>query len=211
MSPPPKRIDSGRAGHDRAQGHTLEAVVGALLVLTSIAFALQMTIVTPLSASTSSQHIENQQRATADGIMASAAESGALLDTVLYWNDTAGSYHNAPSVGYYTNNPPDTEFGRMLNRSFDEQSIAYNVNLQFVTPSGDLRERRLIHRGEPTENAVSASRSLAVRADDRLIREDGHPSNVTVASSERFFVGKAAGHNTPVYNLVRIEVVVWRI
>lgn len=210
MSPPPARRDRDGC-QDRGQGHTLESVVGALLLLTSIAFALQMTIVTPLSASTSSQHIENQQRATAEGILASAAETGTLTDTVLYWNDTRGSYHNAPAVGYYTNDPPDTEFGRMLNRSFDDQSIAYSVRLQFLTPSGDLRERRLIHRGEPTENAVSATRSVAIRADDRLIREDGHPSNVTVASSNRFFIGKADGLDTAVYNQVRVEVIVWRI
>lgn len=143
--------------------------------------------------------------------MASAAETGALTNTILYWNDSAGNYHNAPSVGYYTTDPPKTEFGHMLNRSFDDQSIAYNVNLHFVTPSGDLRERRLIYRGEPTDNAVSATRTVAVRADDRLLKETGYPSNKTVSSSDRFFVGKADGLDSAVYNSIRVEVIVWRI
>jgi hypothetical protein len=196
----------------RGQAHTLEAVVAALLLVTSIGFALQMTIVTPLSASTSSQHIENQQRATASGIMTSAAETGALTDTVLYWNDSEGRFHNTTDVGYYTNNPPDTAFGRMLEESFDEESIAYNVNLHFVTPGGEHRETELVYRGVPTENAVSASRTVAIRADDHLVNEDGVATNVTVANATKYFVGQAGGpHQTATYNLVRVEVVVWRI
>ncbi len=196
---------------ERAQAHTLEAVVAALLLVTSIGFALQMTIVTPLSASTSSQHIENQQRATASGIMASAAETGALSETVRYWNDTEGSFYGTTDLGYYTNNPPDTEFGRMLSAAFDDESIAYNVNLQYVTPSGEHREQELIYRGVPTENAVTATRTVAISGDDRLLNEDGTKSTTTVANSTKYFVGQAGGHDTMYYNQVRVEVIVWRI
>lgn len=195
----------------RAQAHTLEAVVAALLLVTSIGFALQMTIVTPLSASTSSQHIENQQRSTAAGIMASAAETGALTDTVLYWNDSEGSFHNTSDFGYYTGNPPDTDFGRMLQEAFDDESIAYNVNINFVTPSGEHREKELIYRGVPTENAVSATRTIAIRGDDRLVDVDGTQSDVTVANATTYFVGQGDGHDTVYYNSVRVEVIVWRI
>lgn len=198
-------------GSDRGQAHTLEAVVAALLLVTSIGFALQMTVVTPLSASTSSQHIENQQRATASGVMASAAETGALTDTVLYWNDTAGSFHNTSALGYYTNDPPDSAFGHMLERAFDDESIAYNVNVHFVTPGGNHRQEELIYRGVPTENAVSTTRTVGIRADDRLIDEDGSPTATTVETADKHFLGQASGHDTHFYNTVRVEVVVWRI
>ncbi len=66
----------------RAQAHTLEAIVSGMLLLASLVFALQMTAVTPLSASTSSQHIENQQQAIGHGVLASAVAEGALKPAV---------------------------------------------------------------------------------------------------------------------------------
>nr|WP_267163201.1 hypothetical protein [Halovenus salina] len=81
------------ASDDRGQALTLEAVVGAILMLAAIGFALQMTAVTPLSASTSSQHIENQLQSTSEGVLDTAADTGALREAVLYWNETTGEFH----------------------------------------------------------------------------------------------------------------------
>jgi F0F1-type ATP synthase membrane subunit b/b' len=82
---------SRRSVDERGQAFTLEAVVSAVLLLTAIAFALQVTIVTPLSASTSSQHIENQQAAVSDGLLAAEAENGTIKETLLYWNSGSNS------------------------------------------------------------------------------------------------------------------------
>ena len=72
----------------RGQIYTLEAVIAAVLLVSSLVFALQVTAVTPLSASTSNQHIENQQRASASGVLTAAEEAGILQDAVLFWNDS---------------------------------------------------------------------------------------------------------------------------
>ena len=206
--PEPRRLPP-RA---RGQAHTLEAIVGALLLLTSIGFALQMTIVTPLSASTSSQHIENQLRSVSSGVLASASETGALKDAVLYWNDTTGGFHDTTGLGYYTNAPPDNAFGDMLNRSFDQQGITYNVNVEYQTRADRTTERRMIYRGKPSEHAVVATRTVTINHEDRLLASDGTPQNHTVSNSTRFFVPDArAGGTGSVYNVVRIEVIVWRI
>lgn len=206
--PEPQRLPP----RSRGQAHTLEAVVGALLLLTSIGFALQMTIVTPLSASTSSQHIENQLRSVSAGVLSSGSETGSLQRAVLYWNDTRGAYHDTTELGYYTSAPPDNEFGDLLNRTFDQEGIAYNVNVEYQTRAGRTTERRMIYRGNPSEHAVVTTRTVVIRGNDSLIASDGTPQDLTVSNSTRFFVPDARqGGTGSVYNVVRVEVIVWRI
>ena len=157
----------------RAQVHTLEAIVAALLLLTSVVFALQMTAVTPLSASTSSQHIENQQQASAEGVLASAVESGALRRAVLYWNETGERFHNTSSETFYTVNAPPNEFGGMLERQFGDRGIAYNVRVYYRTASGNVGEQLMVNQGEPSDNAVMSARTVVLTDDARLYNETG--------------------------------------
>jgi len=205
-----------RSKEERGQAHTLESVVGAVLLLTAIAFALQVTIVTPLSASTSSQHIEGQQRSVAQGVLASAAEEGALQEAVLYWNNTGSSFHNTSTRGFYASGPPDIQFGNMLSRAFDEEGIAYNVYFTYQSSSSSVNRRPFILQGTPTDNAVSTTRTIALRNDDRLVDKDGSLDDTTVNETDSFYInnapsGAASGLSHGVYNLVRIEVVAWRI
>ena len=125
---------------ERGQAYTLEAVVAAIVLLTAVAFALQVTIVTPLSASTSSQHIEGQQRAVAQGVLASAAEDGSLERAVLYWNETGERFHNTVGQGFYTDDPPDNEFGDKLEQAFTQEGIAYNVIVRYQAQNGDINQ-----------------------------------------------------------------------
>jgi hypothetical protein len=193
---------------ERGQAHTLEGVVAGLLLLASIIFALQMTAVTPLSASTSSQHIENQQRSVASGVLATAAERDGLAEMVLYWNESRGKFHNTSDNGYYTADPPNTTLGAMLNRSFDREGISYNVYVHFQSPSGKTIQNRVVYRGVPSDNAVSASRAVTLDDDDRLYDYDLRRTNVTVNESSSFYA-QDVGPGT--YNVVRVEVVAWRI
>ena len=194
---------------DRGQAHTLEAVVAGLLLLSSVIFALQMTAVTPLSASTSSQHIENQQRSVAQGVLASAAERGSLKSTILYWNDTEGEFYGVNSIGYYTGDPPGTTFGRMLERTFDQRGISYNVDLVFETPAGDQKRKRLVYRGVPSDNAIVAARTVTLTDFDPLYEKDGRANHsAPLNDSSSFYISDVGG---AVYNVVRVEVVAWRI
>ena len=65
---------------DRGQAHTLEAFAAAILIVVGLTFALQATAVTPLSASTSNQHLENQQRAVATDLLETSAANGDLRE-----------------------------------------------------------------------------------------------------------------------------------
>jgi hypothetical protein len=193
----------------RGQAHTLEAVVAGLLLLSSLIFALQTTAVTPLSASTSSQHIENQQRSVTNGILSAAAEEGALKSTVLFWNNSSERFHGTSDIGYYTNGPPNTTFGRMLSRSFGDRSISYNVRIIFQKPNGESLRRPLVDQEVPSDNAVATSRTVTITDDDPLYSASEEPipgSGVTNATS--FYMQDIGGN---VYNVVRVEVITWRI
>ncbi|QLD85125.1 hypothetical protein HWV23_05110 [Natronomonas halophila] len=190
----------------RGQAYTLEAIIAALLIVSSLTFALQVTAVTPLSASTSNQHIENQQRASANGVLTAAQESGALKEAVLYWNDTAQRFYNTSLFNYYTNEHPDNEFGRILDRAFVGRGLAVNVELH--TP-GQSSPQPMVYRGEPSDNAVTASRMITLYDEDTLTAPGHENTNLSSASS----YGRAVPErtNSDVYNVVRVEVTVWRM
>lgn len=192
----------------RGQAHTLEAVIGGLILLAAVGFAMQMTAVTPLSASTSSQHIENQQQATAQGILAAAASEDGLERTMLYWDNRTGNFHGASEVGYYTGAVPNTSFGEMLERSYGDAGVAYNVYLIFPSESGDRIRKRLMYQGVPSDNAVAASRTVVITDRDRLVDADGSRNATTVTEASSYFaddVGDA------VFTVVEVEVVAWRV
>lgn len=198
---------------ERAQAHTLEAVVAGMLILTSLVFALQVTAVTPLSASTASQHIENQQDASAKGLLSTAADSGALKRTVLYWNDTQNHsrFHGADLNKYYSNAEPPTTFGEMLASTYGDRGLAYNVYVVHEDAATDLPARqRLVFRGQPSDHAISASHTVVVYDDDRLVGPKELPTGTNVSSAEAIYMDDAAP-NSVVYNVVRVEVIVWRM
>ena len=198
------------ASRGRGQAHTLEAVTAALLLIASIGIALQMTAVTPLSASTSSQHLENQLKSTSEGVLASAAESGGLRDAVLSWNESAGEFHGVEDRGFYSDGPPGTTLGAALNQTLDQRNVAYNVYVVYQTPGGGTERKRLVYSGQPSDHAVSAGRTVTLTDDDHLLDDDGDPTATTVADSASFFVPET-GSGNGVYNHVRVEVVTWRI
>lgn len=193
----------------RAQAHTLEGVAAALLVVLSVVFALQVTAVTPLTASTASQHLENQERAATQGVLAVAAENDTLDDALRYWNASARSFHGTSTQGYYSSGGPPTAFGTLLDETFLARGVAFNVNVHFLTPAGERGTRRLVHLGDPSDNAVSASRVVTLYDDDRLLAADGTRSSRTLADTP-YFVGDL-NESSHVYAVVEVEVVVWRM
>jgi len=195
----------------RGQAHTLEATIASLLMLSAIIFALQMTAVTPLSASTSSQHIENQQRATAEGVLATAAEEDALKPAVLYWNDSTDRFHNTTDDRkYYSGGSqyPNHRFGQLLTRAFSDSGIAYNVNFQFGTNSNSTR---YIYSGEPSDNAVAATQAVSVYDDDQIYDADESTNSTEVSSSSYASELGFSDENGNFHTTVRVEVVVWQI
>lgn len=192
---------------DRGQAITLEAFAAALLLIGGVIFALQATAITPLTASTSSQHIENQQTQVAAGLLDSAAENGSLRTALLNWNDSAGSFANVGDRGYYAEGgPTNTTFGAMLNRTFRDRGIAFNVNVVYVTETDDIRSEQMVHFGTPSDNAVSARRTLTLYDTDELTG----PTTGSLDNTSSYYAADISpGSN--VYTVVHVEVIVWRM
>jgi hypothetical protein len=191
---------------DRGQALTLEAVSGGILLLLAIGFALQMTAVTPLSASTSSQHLENQLESSGEGVLASTAESGALKTAVLNWDNSSAEFNDSSGVGYYRGEPPDNAFGDALDRAFGDRNIAYNVIVHHQLADGSRFTQRMIYQGQPSDHAVSASRTVALADADNLTAGGGP----ALEDATTFYAEDAAPGDS-LYNLVRVEVIAWRI
>ncbi len=195
---------------DRGQALTLESVTAAILILAAIGFALQMTAVTPLSASTSSQHVENQLQSTSEGVLGSSAESGALREAVLYWNSSEGEFHGAEIEPYYRSGAPPNEFGKTLDEAFSDRNVAYNVFVHYQTEDGTATQE-LVRQGQPSDHAVSASRTVELTDDDRLVDEDFSLNQTLGSLDEDEFYVEQRDEDGIHYNLVRVEVVAWRI
>ncbi|PSP97067.1 hypothetical protein BRC94_11020 [Halobacteriales archaeon QS_5_70_17] len=208
-------------GRDRGQAHTLEAVVAAVLLIGSLTFALQVTAVTPLSASTSSQHIENQQAATAEGVLAGAIEDGSLRRGLLYCDPAADDrdptfnstgddpyYVDAPTINHSGNL---TGFGERLEAAFGERSIAYNVILVYEHGGSTVR-REMIYQGTPSDNAVTASRTVALFDADNLSQPVDNATLETTGGTltDGTCYGSDSVADGSLHKVVKVEVIVWR-
>jgi len=175
----------------RGQAHTLEAFVAALLVLGGVVFALQATAVTPLSASTSNQHIENQQRAQAADLLTASAANDTLRGGVYEaWNAT------------YTNDafPDGFAFGEGLSRTFGDSRIAFNV---WVTTENGNRAT-LVEQGAPTDNAVTTSRPVV------LLDDTPAPGgNASTWGADHGVPDESPA--TELYAVTEVHITVWRI
>ncbi|WP_049911005.1 DUF7288 family protein [Halorubrum lipolyticum] len=221
--------DERRAGagatDDRAQAHTLEAFAAAILLVAGLTFALQATAVTPLSASTSNQHIENQQRAVAGDLLAASAENGDLQAAILRWN---------PENETFASSPPEVDgeaytraagpngfdaalggFGESLNRTFVDRRIAVNVELRHynTTARTERRTTSLIDMGTPSDNAVTATRTVALAADANLTAPGYENSTLgglaDGTDSGAFYAAETA--SDPLFAHVEVRIVVWRM
>lgn len=191
----------------RAQAHTLEAFVAALLLISGLIFALQATAVTPLSASTSNQHIENQQRATIQGLLGTAAENGDLEHALLQWEPDGGEpgFEGAPEDGVFVDGGPPNAFGEALNETLLSRGIAFNVYLRF-SDGEDRVQRPYVNMGSPSDNAVSATRTVGLYNSSTLTSEAaaGEP----LEEVDAFYA--PAVDDGQLYTVVEVRIVAWR-
>ncbi|WP_232820431.1 DUF7288 family protein [Halorussus litoreus] len=205
----------GNGNTSRGQAHTLEAFTAALIVVSGVLFALQATAVTPLTASTSNQHVENQHRTAAEDLLATAEANGSLRSAVTFWDAENRTFAGATSRGFYVDGGPPNDFGAALNDTFGNVStsgrrIAYNVYVRFRTPddapscSGVSSPRTMVYMGSPSDNAASATRTVALADDGDL----SGPSEGTVSAD---LYGCDAAPDDRLYNVMEVRIVVWQM
>ena len=192
---------------DRAQAHTLEAFMAALLVVSGVLFALDATAVTPLSASTSNQHIQNQQRDVANDLLAAEAENGSLRTALVDWNTSSNGFRGAGDDGYFTTGGPPNDFGAAINETFRDRRVAVNVELAYWD-GGSMARRPLVYMGSPSDNAVTASRAVTLYNATTLA--DG-TTNVSDAGADGDFYAPDAAPGSELYAVVEVRITAWRM
>ena len=183
--------------------------MAALLVVSGVLFALGATAVTPLSASTSNQHIQNQQLSTANDLLATSAASGTLLEAAVFWNTSTRGFEGSPDSGYYPAGGPPTSFGRALNATFRDQRIAFNVYVVYWTDTS-RKEVPMTYMGSPSDNAVRASRTVTLYNDTELSAPD-ESGNVSQAGANGNFYAPDIAPGNELYNVLEVRITVWRM
>jgi len=192
----------------RGQAHTLEGFVASLVILGTVAFALQATAVTPLSASTSNQQIENQQTAASESLLATLAEQGELKPAVLAWNASRSAWRGSGPRGVFSNAGPPTPFGAALNDTFGDDSVAFNVEVVHRSPDRSRNTEVLVDMGQPSDNAATATQTVVAYDDDTL---GGTNRTVANASADGEFYADDADPDGVLFNVMEVRIVVWRI
>lgn len=203
---------------DRAQIHTLEAFIGALLIVGALLFASQATAVTPLSASTSNQHIENQQQTMAEDLLTVTASDRSLQDALTFWNTSvehtpAHFAHTDPNQSTYSS-LVDTQFNHPLEGSlssaFQDGVYAYNLELRFLDTDGTFETTDMIRMGTPSDNAVTATQTVILFEDDRIANGDEEGSQLGELPEDEFWAPDVDGSSS-VYNVVEVRFTLWRM
>lgn len=197
---------------DRAQAHTLEAFVAALILVAGLVFAAQATAVTPLSASTSNQHIENQHRALAQDLLSTTAEDGSLHAAVVYWEDEENGFVGTHTDRrYYTETPTGAEHPlASALEVFNDNHLAYNIDLTYRDGEFGTEEIRMVEMGSPSDNAVATTRSVALY--DSTGVSGGTNAGTTLDElDDGAFYAADVDPDGQLYNVVEVRIVVWRL
>lgn len=199
---------------DRGQTFTLEAFVAAILLVATVAFALQAVTITSNTASVGDTEIRNQHAGLAEGVLDEAVADGSLRTTLLYWSESPGQFHNAGEDGHYDSRipptPEGTAFGDSLERAFGDRQVRYNVDLYYRNAAGERELQRLVESGTPGDDAVRVVETVTLYDNSSLVDESGTPRETTVADVEEQFYAPNVDEESPLYNVVRVEVVLWK-
>lgn len=197
---------------ERGQTFTLEAFVAAILLVSTVAFALQAVTITSNTASASDTELRGQHVGLAEGVLDRSVENGDLENTLLYWNETGNRFRGADEEeGFYISTAPNTTFGESLNDVFDGTGIRYNVNLYYRDENGEQRTQRLVEFGTPSDDAVRVAETVTLYDRTELVDVDETPrENATLDSVEDGFYAPNATPDSPLYSVIRVEVILWR-
>lgn len=193
---------------EKAQLHTLEGVAASVIMLMVIIYAIDATSMTPLTASTSSVHVESELQTLGQDIFNTldyaepGYKSNLKYDIMNWtgqdyiWNGTSYIENgNVSSPINFNNN-----LTRLLKETLIKQGIAYKVEVVYLINSNNITvpspSYNLIYAGSPSYNAVIVSRKIVLQNTDIL--SAGNPIGDIDPSSN-------------LMNIVEIKLVMWRM
>ncbi|NHN49589.1 hypothetical protein G9464_18630 [Halostella sp. JP-L12] len=209
---------------ERAQAFTLEGFIGSMLILTAVLFALQSVIITPTTSGTVDRDVRAQHQTQANDILQQAHNNGSLKYLVLNFDGEDSDYYEGSErsdIGYGAD-PPPTQFGTMLNQTFNQRGKVYNVVVEYrCVATNDsncegaggnatvgVMRRNMVYRGVPSDNAVVATRMVTIYDNDTLPNYDGTVEDAAADPNYEFPVSDTAPNST-IYTVAEVRVVVW--
>ncbi len=202
---------------DRGQAYTLEGFVAALIVLTALLFVFQSIVLTPTTAGTVDQDVKSQLRVQANDALRTSDSD--LENLTRYWNASGGfAYTNGTDVGYGTrpacapNLSTDgvcDSLGKTLHDEFTDRGYTYNlyVTYQLASNPTETATERVVYRGVPSANAVTATTTV-VLYDDLTLTAPDDAGNATLSELGGKFYAPDVSDGV-VYNVVEVRLVVW--
>ncbi|WP_135665899.1 DUF7288 family protein [Halorhabdus rudnickae] len=215
------RTDGGCT--DRGQAFTLEGLVGALLILTAVWYALQIVVVMPeTGGAVDSELRENIRQQTDDALLiASQAEDNDLSSLVRNWSQSRRTFSGAlnPDIGYGMAEVPGS-LGTLLREGVTERGRLYNVEMTYLKsgPSNGTGTVTIASQGSPSGDAVVASQRVVLYDNMTLTGPSAGTAELwqyDTRSTTNPVPGKSGYYpvpnavDGPVYNIVEVRVIVW--
>jgi len=207
-------------GDERGIQWTLEAFFAVLLLLSALLVVLESTSLGSPQSEDKTTRSQLSQRGA--DVFSLASEKGLLHDAILYWDSGGRTYINSTTVtdsqGHYTTFDRSASFplAALLNETLGEQRLAYNLILEYETASGGSDTRLLVYQGPPGGESVTVSTRVAladmdkpaVSPSDCTLQEIDSPG---VCIGEDYFISDAHPNDLDLYNIVRVQLEVWRV
>jgi hypothetical protein len=214
------RLRFDRLGNDeRGIQWTLEAFFAVLLLLSALIVVLESTSLD--SPQSEDQTARSQLSQRGADVFSLASEQGLLHDAILYWNSGGRTYINSTTItdsqGHYTTFDRSDSFplAALLNETLGEQRLAYNLIIEYENASGRSDTRLLVYQGPPGGDSVTVSTRVTLADMDKPAAT---PSDCTlreidsagVCTGEDYFIPNAHPNDPDLYNIVRVQLEVWR-
>ena len=190
----------------RGQAFTLEGVIGAMILLTAVLFALNSAVLLPSTGETGNQAQIEQE---AKDVMEVAATDGHLSEIARCYDtdEEDGGWFGDESVA--TAPPEETDLHTLLEETFDDRDRSYNVEVKYDTA---VSAERLVYNGASTRDGVTVSRTVTLYEDDPLLveDEDGNPcadedGDVT---DDEYPIPRATEDDDYIYSVVEVRLTI---
>lgn len=202
---------------DRGQAFTLEALIGSILILTAVLFALQAVVITPTTAGTIDRDVAEERIGQAEDALQIATTEDELSHMVRYFNGTTVDGEPVPAGagenGYDTQEGIPEEaagrFGEVLNQTFTGQQ--YNVEVIPLKENGNRdggNVTEFFSQGDPTNQAVSASVTVTLYEEQTLTAPGARDTTLDEAD-EDLYPFPNVDDSEPIYNVVEVRITVW--
>lgn len=204
---------------ERGQAYTLEGVIGALVILSAVLFAMQSLVLTPTSGGSVGPTERADLRQQANDVLVLAAQNDTfdLSQQVRYWSQSKRTFFGGlnPRHGYGDRQLPGA-FGVMLNDTFGDTQRRYNVEIRYrpADPTKGTLSTPVVYQGNPDSNAVVATHTVTL-FDNQTLTSPGTAGielweyDTDATDSDDGFYPIPDAIDGPVYNVVEVRLAVW--